>query len=188
MLFPIAGNYEKSGNGQDQRLKDDMDWGSTNLMEVQTINGDDRKNFLTLEGKAPENARHWYILYFWHIMLEQQGLLQFALVKLPKHMLANSEQYSLVSRSNNSRSGDNKAKLATVSVDKVAEGINAFARTVEHSQYEDKIDQNEKEIFDDDMKIGHPDNNLPATKWMIPILKKRKKDLEDKNNYLKNKL
>ena len=120
-------------------------------------------------------------------MLEQQGLLQFALAKLPKHMLANSEQYSLVSISNNSWLGDNKAKLA-VSVDKVADGINAFARTVEHAQFELKIDQNEKEIFDLELKIGHPDNNLPDTKWMIPILKKRKRDLEDKNNYLKHKL
>ena len=186
MIFPIAKNYEKSGNGGDQRLEDDMDWGSTNLMEVQTIDGDDRKNFLTLAGKAPENARHWYILYFWH-MLEEQGLLQFALAKLPKHMLANSEQYSLVSRSNNSRSGDNKAKLA-MSVDKVADGITAFARSVEHTQYEAKIDQNEKEIFELELKIGHPDNNLEDTKWMIPIFKKRKIDLEDKNNYLKHKL
>ena len=102
MLFPIAGNYEKSGNRGDQRLEDDMDWGLKNLMEVQTMDGDDRKKFLTLEGKAPENARHWYVLYFWH-MLEQQGLLQFALAKLPNHMLANSEQYSLVSISNNSQ-------------------------------------------------------------------------------------
>ena len=62
MLFPIAGNYEKSGNGGDQHLEDDMDWVSTNLMEVQIINGDDQKNFLTLEGKAPENARHLYVL------------------------------------------------------------------------------------------------------------------------------
>ena len=129
MLFPIAGNYEKSGNGGDQRLEDDKDWGLTNLMEVETMNRDDRKKFLTLEDKAPENAWHWYVLYFWH-MLEQQGLLRFALAKLPKQMLANSEQYSLVSISKSSWSGDNKAKLAA-SVEKVANGINAFARTMD---------------------------------------------------------
>ena len=71
------------------------------------------------------------------------------------------EQYSLVSISNNNRSGDNKTKLA-VSVEKVENEINAFARTVEQTQYELKINQNEKEIFDLDMKIEHPDNKLPA--------------------------
>ena len=75
-----------------------------------------------------------------------------------------------------------------MSVDKVTEGINEFTRTVEHTQYEDKINQNEKEIFDIDMKIGHPDNHGPDLLYMITILKKRKKYLEDKNNYLKAKL
>ena len=185
MLFPIAGNYEKSGNGRDQRLENDEDWGTTNLMEVETMDGDDRKKFLTLEGKAPENSRHWYILYFWH-MLEEQGLLQFALAKLPKHMLANSEQYSLVSMSKNSRSGDNKAKLAA-SVELVANGINAFATTVTKVQYQLTIEENKEKIFELEMKIEHPDNTLPAMKWMVPILKKRKLELENTNNYLINK-
>ena len=56
MLFPIASDYEKSGNCVDQCLENDEDWGSTNLMEVETMDGDDRKKFLTLEGKAPENS------------------------------------------------------------------------------------------------------------------------------------
>mmetsp|Transcript_10444 Transcript_10444/g.11992 ORF Transcript_10444/g.11992 Transcript_10444/m.11992 type:complete len:121 (+) Transcript_10444:42-404(+) len=120
-------------------------------------------------------------------MLEEQGLLQFALAKLPKHMLANSEQYSLVSISKNSRSGDNKAKLAA-SVEMVANRINAFATSVTRNQYQLTIEENKEKIFELEMKIEHPDNKQPAMEWMIPILKKRKLDLEETNNYLINKL
>ena len=158
MLFPIIGAYEESGNGGDQRVEDTNNWGKTNLTEASTMDGDDRANFLTAGGKHPENVRHYYVLYFWHL-LEQQGLLQFALAKLPNHMKANSEQYSLVASSKNNRSVDNKARLAT-SVEKVASGINAFAETMKQNVYDEKRTQKEKKldkydepIFELEMKL-----------------------------------
>ena len=52
MLHAIIANYELSGNGDGQKRDDDnTDWGKTNLVNTQTIDGDNRGSFLTLGEK-----------------------------------------------------------------------------------------------------------------------------------------
>ena len=65
MLHEIILNWEKSGNGDgQQRAEDNVDWGKTSLIGTETMDGDNRGNFLTIGGTKPENEKEWFLLFF----------------------------------------------------------------------------------------------------------------------------
>ena len=177
MLFPIIANYETSGNGGGQRQEDDSDWGSTNLMETSVVDGDDRNGFLTLGGKQPENEKHFYVLYFWHL-LDEGGLVQFTLAKLPKYIAADSESFNLVSPLRGpGLQQDSRAQLAA-SVGLVADGFGAIAANMIAEQLDNKYEK----LYDVEMELADP--SLLA--WKEPVLKKRKLTLEAQIDYIES--
>ena len=67
-------------------------------MHTRVVAGNDLEEFLTKGGTEPENEKYFYfyVLYFWHL-LDEGGLVQFTLAKLPNYIAANSESFNFVS-------------------------------------------------------------------------------------------
>ena len=146
-------------------------------MRTRVVAGDDRGGYLTEGGTAPENEKYFYVLYFWHL-LDEAGLVQFTLAKLPDYIAADSESYNLVLFEKGTGSQhDNCAKLA-VAVGQVAEGFGAIATGMK----QENIDAKQQQLFDVEIELANPDLLL----WKEPVLKKRKLLLETQLEYLTN--
>ena len=162
-LYPIVENYEKSGNGIGQRGRgeDHKDWGTVDLSLATTIDGDDRSNFL------PHNNPHAsYLLLFWH-RLQECGLVQFTLAKLPDKMRASSDELSMISST--SRPTNRQAALADP-ISQVAKNLGAFTRAASIKQ----ISEWKEKVFD----IGCRLHESELDESMEAMLKKRKMELE----------
>ena len=166
VLFPIIHNYEKSGNDGEQRQETDEDLGSTNLMCTRVVAGDDCSGILNEGGTEPENKKYFYLLYFWHL-LDQGGLVQFTLAKLPNYIAADSESFNLIlSQKGTGSQYDNRAKLVAA-VGQVAAGFG----TITNKMKQENIDMKQKQLFDVEMGLANPDL-LTTYQWREPVLKK----------------
>ena len=165
MLHDIVKNYELSGNGGGQRNEEDDDWGSSGLIGTELVDGDDRSNFLTLGGKKPDMEKNWYLLYYWH-RLDEEGLVQFALSKLPKFMSANSNHFENVTSPKKKK---HKSEL-TEAIGGVGKGIQNFASTINASH----MDKKEVELYNLKMELADP----TKPDWQKPLLKERITKLE----------
>ena len=190
MLHEIILNWEKSGNGDgQQRAEDNVDWGKTSLIDTETIDGDNRGNFLTIGGTKPENKKEWFLLFFWYRM-EEEGLIQFVLAKLPQHMAANSDVFTAIVSTSGLRNTSSRAEIAT-GITALSEAMNGFVRAIENNSTREQrnftsqeIRRLEEEIFQLEMEIA--DTNVSEHEHRVNIMKARKLKLEDDVLKLKN--
>ena len=159
------------------------------LIDTETINGDNCGNFLTLGGMKMENGKQERMVssVFWH-QTEQEGLTQFVLAKLPKHMAAHSDVFNAIASTGGLRNTSTRTEIAA-GITAVSEAINRFVTALEDSNtaeqdywHSKETCRLEEEIFQIEMKIAEPDVQLYHKNIMVKRELKLEDDLLKLNN------
>ena len=135
-------------------------------------------------------------VFFWHRM-EEEGLVQFVLAKLPNHMAANSNVFNAIASTGGSRNTTSRTEIAA-GVTAVGEAMRDFVTAIETTntnqeeyrtreeerQKSQEISRLEEEIFQLEMRMGDNDRNV-VPEYQINIMTARKLKLEEDVHKLK---
>ena len=166
-LLPIMGNWEKSGNGSSARSEEAPDYDDGND-EVDLVDGAMKKTFV--------HPNDYHVLCFW-CCLEQEGMLDFTLSKLPRFVASNSHLFALVDGDRNKRSShnnqDDSRKVLATSLEKMTMALSSHAS----STAQRNILAIEDKIYDVDCQLveysDQPEDNSHKS-----LLLRRKRSLE----------
>ena len=113
--------------------------------------------------------------------MEEEGLIQFVLAKLPKHMAAHSDVFTAIASTGGSRNTSSRAEIAA-GIMAVSESMNGFVTAIENNSTREQenhkrqeIRRLKEEIFQLAMEIADPQVPL----YRKNMMKARKLELED---------